>query len=162
MNNKAKKIKFLVMDVDGVLTDAGMYYTEKGDELKKFNTRDGMGIGIWHKAGFKTAIITLEKTDIVEWRAAKLGISEVHQGIENKLNTLEKLVLKYNLSYEEIAYVGDDVNDIPVLEKVGFSAAPQDAIEEVKEIVDYVTEKKGGEGVVRDVITFILNAKSKI
>lgn len=160
MKDKARKVKFLVMDVDGVLTDSGMYYSERGDELKKFNTRDGMGIEMWHKAGFKTAIITRERTDIVERRAAKLKITEVYQGMENKLRALEKLISEYNLNYEEIAYVGDDINDIPVLEKVGFSAAPRDAIEKVKKIVDYVTEKKGGEGVVREVIDFILDSKN--
>lgn len=160
MNSKTRKIKLLVMDVDGVLTDSGMYYSENGDELKKFNTRDGMGIEIWHKTGFKTAIITKEKTDIVERRAAKLKITKVYQGFENKLDALEKLMSEYNLNYKEIAYIGDDIVDIPVLEKVGFSAAPQDAIEKVKEIVDYVTKKNGGDGAVREVIDLILNSKT--
>ena len=151
----------LIIDVDGVLTDAGMYYSEKGDELKKFNTRDGMGIELWRNAGFKTAIITNEKTKIVERRAKKLKVDDLCQNAKNKMGVTNQLLNKYNLAYDEIAYIGDDINDIPLLKKVGFSSAPLDAMGKVKKIVDYICKKKGGEGAVREIIDWMLNEKNK-
>ncbi len=150
MAKKINNIKLFVTDVDGVMTDCGMYYTEKGDELKKFNTRDGMGIQLLHEKGIKTAIITKENTKIVENRAKKLKIDELYQGIEDKLAIFEDLRKKYDLDYSEIVYVGDDINDIPILEKAGISFCPSDAVDEVKDICDYVLPKKGGEGVIRE------------
>lgn len=143
-------IKLLAIDVDGVLTDGSMYYSEKGDELKKFNTRDGMGIQLLRENGIKVVIITKEKTEIVERRAKKLDVDDLFQGIENKLFAVDCLIKKYNLNYSEIAYIGDDINDISVLEKVGFPICPSDAISDVKKVCKYVTKKKGGEGVVRE------------
>ena len=151
MNTKFKRIKLLAMDVDGVLTDGGMYYSENGDELKKFNTRDGMGIQLIRENGIKIAIITKENTRLVEKRANKLRVDDLFQGAENKLLALEELRNKYNLDYSEIAYVGDDVNDIPVLKKVGFPICPNDAINDVKKICKYITEKNGGCGVIREI-----------
>ena len=153
---KIMKIKLFAMDVDGVLTDAGMYYGENGDEFKKFNTRDGMGISLLHDVGIKTAIITKETTNIVTKRAAKLGITEVHQGVVDKLKTLEFLASKYDLNYDEIAYVGDDINDIPILKRVGLANAVADADDKVKKNSDYVTKRKGGYGAVREIIDLIL------
>lgn len=143
-------IKLLAIDVDGVLTDGSMYYSEKGDELKKFNTHDGMGIQLLRENGIKIAIVTKEKTEIIERRAKKLGVDDLFQGIENKLFALDCLIKKYNLNYSEIAYIGDDVNDISVLKKVGISMCPRDAISDVKKVCMYITKKKGGEGVVRE------------
>ncbi|MBI3809011.1 MAG: HAD hydrolase family protein, partial [Nitrospirae bacterium] len=116
----------LTMDVDGVLTDAGMYYSESGDELKKFHTRDGMGIKMLQAAGVVTAFITKEKTAIVERRGQKLAVPEVHQGIDDKLTDLTRLVRKHGLTLAQVAYIGDDVNDLEALRAVGFSAAPAD------------------------------------
>ena len=148
------------MDVDGVLTDAGMYYTESGDELKKFNTRDGMGIKMLQAAGLVTACITREKTAIVERRGRKLAIPEVHQGVEDKLAVLTRLAKKYGLTLEQVAYIGDDVNDMEALRAVGFSAAPADAMPAVLQAVHYVCVKRGGEGAVRELTDLILGAKA--
>ena len=148
---KLKNIKLLACDVDGVLTDSGMYYTENGDELKKFNTRDGMGFEILRNLGIKTAIITSEDTKIVNKRAEKLKIDFLLQRMKNKQKAINELAEKEELKLEEIAYIGDDINDTEMLRMVGFSCCPQDAIEENKIIVDYVCNKKGGEGCVREV-----------
>ena len=153
--NNLNNVKLLVTDVDGVLTDCGMYYTEKGDEIKKFNTRDGMGFQLLREKGIKTAIITKENTTIVKNRAKKLKIDEVYQGIEDKLIALEDLRKKYNLDYSEIAYVGDDINDIAVLKMVGFSFCPNDAVDEVKDICDYILHNRGGSGIIRNIYDLI-------
>ncbi len=151
MSPNFKQIKLLAMDVDGVLTDGSMYYSENGDELKKFNTRDGMGIQLLRENGIKIAIITKENTQLVERRSKKLNVDDLFQGADNKLLALEELKNKYDLDYSEIAYVGDDVNDMPVLKKVGLSICPNDAINDVKTICNYITEKNGGEGVIREI-----------
>ncbi len=113
-----KKIKLFITDCDGCLTDGGMYYDELGNEWKKFNAKDGMGFKILRQNNILTGIITGENTHIVERRAEKLKLDELYQGVTNKSEILDKMVEKYNLSYEEVAYVGDDINDIAVLEKV--------------------------------------------
>lgn len=151
-----KKIKMFLTDCDGVLTDGGMYYTENGDEIKKFNTRDGMGLSILHKQGIITGIITSETTKIVRNRGVKLKIDEILIGVNDKLSAARKLAEKYDISLAEIAYIGDDINDITLLKNVGISACPFDAMEEVKNIVDYVSPQRGGDGVVRDFIHWIL------
>jgi YrbI family 3-deoxy-D-manno-octulosonate 8-phosphate phosphatase len=155
------KVRMLAMDVDGVLTDAGMYYSESGDELKKFNTRDGMGIKILQAAGLVTAFITKEKTAIVERRGQRLAMPEVHQGIDDKLADLTRLVRKHGLTLAQVAYIGDDVNDLEALRAVGFSAAPADAMPIVIQAVHYVCAKKGGEGAVRELADLILAARFK-
>jgi 3-deoxy-D-manno-octulosonate 8-phosphate phosphatase (KDO 8-P phosphatase) len=149
------------MDVDGVLTDAGMYYTESGDEFKKFNTRDGMGIKLLQAAGLLTAIITKEETKLVARRGEKLAIPEVHQAAHEKLAVLRGILQRHHLSLAEVAYIGDDVNDLEVLQAVGFSAAPADAIPAVIRSVKYVCRKKGGEGAVRELADLILAAQGK-
>jgi YrbI family 3-deoxy-D-manno-octulosonate 8-phosphate phosphatase len=151
----------LAMDVDGVLTDAGMYYTETGDELKKFNTRDGMGIKLLQAVGFVTAFITREKTAIVERRGRKLAVPEVHQGVEDKLTEITRVARKYGLTLAQVAYIGDDVNDLEALGAVGFSAAPADALSVVLPAVHYVCAKKGGEGAVRELTDLLLAARIK-
>ncbi|MEA1984936.1 MAG: HAD hydrolase family protein [Euryarchaeota archaeon] len=144
------RIKMLITDVDGVLTDCGMYYSEKIDELKKFNTRDGMGMQLLRECGIKVAIITKESTKIVEARARKLNVTDLFQGVDDKLAVVDDLKAKYGLDYSEIAYIGDDVNDLQVLEKVGLSVCPNDAVDDVTRICDIVLTKKGGEGAVRE------------
>jgi YrbI family 3-deoxy-D-manno-octulosonate 8-phosphate phosphatase len=155
------KVRMLAMDVDGVLTDAGMYYSESGDELKKFNTRDGMGIKMLQAAGIITAFITKENTAIVERRGKKLAVPEVHQGVDDKLTDLTRLVRKYGFTLAQVAYIGDDVNDLEVLKAVGFSSAPADAMPIVIQAVHYVCAKKGGEGAVRELTDLILAARFK-
>jgi YrbI family 3-deoxy-D-manno-octulosonate 8-phosphate phosphatase len=159
MANNLKNIKLVAMDCDGVLTDGGMYYTEDGNEIKKFNTRDGMGIGLLHKQGIKTAIITGEDTKIVMNRAKKLGIDEVILGCKDKLTAMKQLVQKYNLSFNEVSFIGDDINDIELLENVGVSFSVSDAMQIVKSKVDYVTSKKGGQGAVREVAEIIIKSQ---
>ena len=154
-----RELKLFATDVDGVLTDAGMYYGESGEELKKFNTRDGMGLKLIQEQGVITAFITRENTKIVARRGKKLGIPEVFQGATDKVLVLSQLAQKYEIPLEKMAYMGDDVNDVDALKSVGFSAAPSDGIQEVCEAVHYVCEKKGGEGAVREVIDMILSAK---
>ena len=158
---RLRSVRMLAMDVDGVLTDAGMYYTESGDELKKFTTRDGMGIKLLQAAGLVTAFITREKTSIVERRGQKLAVPEVHQGVDDKLAVLTTLAKKYGLTLDKVAYIGDDVNDLEALRAVGFSAAPADAMPSVLKAVQYVCAKKGGEGAVRELADLILAAHGK-
>lgn len=151
------KIKLFLTDVDGVLTDAGMYYTEAGDELKKFNTRDGMGLKLLREAGIKTGIITTENTKLVERRAAKLKVDHLVQGAYPKVNAAMEICSKEGISISETAYIGDDVNCIQLLEVVGLAACPADAVKKVKEIPGIlILEKNGGEGVVREFADLIL------
>lgn len=158
---KLNKIKILVSDVDGVLTDSGAYYSGDGIELKKFNIRDGMGMVLLRKAGYKIAIVTTENTKIVEKRAERLQVDDLIQGSYNKMEAIEKLIIKYSLKWEEIAFIGDDINDIAVMEKVGFSAAPANATAINKKIADYVTKLDGGHGAVREVCDLFLEMKWK-
>jgi 3-deoxy-D-manno-octulosonate 8-phosphate phosphatase (KDO 8-P phosphatase) len=156
-----KRVRLVAMDVDGVLTDAGMYYSESGDEVKKFNTRDGMGIKMLQAAGLVTAFITKEKTAIVERRGQKLAVPEVHQAVDDKLAVLTTLAKRYGHSLEQVAYIGDDVNDLEALRAVGFSAAPADAMPSVLKAVDYICAKKGGEGAVREIADLLLAARKQ-
>lgn len=155
-NRNKASVKMFLTDCDGCLTDGGMYYSEDGDELKKFNARDGLGFALLKEHGIITGVITGENTDIVKRRAQKLQIDEVHQGVKNKLEIIEQLAEKYHVSLDEIAYVGDDVNDIGALEKVGFSCTVNNALGEIKEKVGYVSKRNGGEGAVREIIDRIL------
>ena len=156
-----KELKLFATDVDGVLTDAGMYYGESGEELKKFNTRDGMGIKLLQAEGVMIAIITMEQTKIVARRAKKLGITEVFQGAKDKVSVLTHLAEKYNIPFGQMAYMGDDVNDIAALQTVGYAAAPADCVDQVRLVVHYICQKNGGEGVVREVIDMILAARHR-
>lgn len=158
---KARRIKLIISDVDGVLTDSGMYYSETGDELKKFNTRDGKGFELLRNEGIKTAIITSEDTKIVERRAAKLKIDFLYQGARDKMPAFEELLAKAGVTPDEVAYVGDDLADIPVLQRVGLSICPQDAIDPVVAFASLRTQARGGEGVVREAAELILKAISR-
>jgi YrbI family 3-deoxy-D-manno-octulosonate 8-phosphate phosphatase len=154
-----EELRLFATDVDGVLTDAGMYYGESGEELKKFHTRDGMGIKLLQAQGLITAIITMENTKIVARRGEKLGIPEVFQGAKDKVVVLCHLSEKYGIPFGQMAYMGDDVNDVEALKTVGYAAAPADCVEQVRQVVHYVCKKNGGEGAVREVIDKILAAK---
>jgi N-acylneuraminate cytidylyltransferase len=159
VRERARKIKLVGMDVDGVLTDAGMYYTERGDELKKFNTRDGMGVALVRQAGLKTAILTRESTEMVERRGAKMRIDHVFIGVTDKLTCMRQLVAELGLSLEQVAYIGDDVNDYELLAHVGLAVAVKDASRLPKSVAHLVTEAKGGEGAVRELCEIILEAQ---
>ena len=157
LSARLRKIKLLVLDVDGVLTDAGMYYSATGEELKKFNTRDGMGIALLRKAGIPTAIITSESSDIALRRAEKLRIEDVFLGAKDKVAALRELLAKHDIGFDQVAYMGDDVNDLGVLELVGLAVTVADGTEPVKKVVHYVTEKRGGEGAVRELCDLLLS-----
>ncbi len=154
-------IKLFATDVDGVLTDAGMYYSESGDEWKKFNTRDGMGVKLLQRAGIITAIVTQERTKLVARRAEKLTIPELHQGVMDKLALVREMAARYGLTLSQVAYIGDDINDLETLKAVGFSATPADGMPQIAAVVDYVCQKKGGEGAVREIIEMILEAQGR-
>ena len=153
------KIKLVISDVDGVLTDGGMYYCENGDELKKFNTRDGMAFQLMRERGIKTAIITSENTKIVERRAAKLHIDYLMQGKRDsgKLEAAKEICNKMKITLSEVAFIGDDVNDIELLEQVGFAFCPADAAESVRKLGRIkVLSTKGGEGTIREIENIVI------
>lgn len=156
---KLKRIKLVITDCDGVLTDGGMYYSESGDELKKFNTRDGMGIKLLRKNGIETVIITGENVDLVRRRGEKLGIKEIYLGVANKEPIVRELSQKYHVSLDEIAYVGDDINDYASLRIVGLSVTVQDGAELLKKEADIITRAKGGKGALREIADRILECK---
>ena len=157
--NVLQRVRLFATDVDGVLTDAGMYYAESGDEWKKFNTRDGMGIKLLQRAGIITAIVTQERTKLVARRAEKLAIPELHQGVMDKLLLVSEMAVRHGLTLSQVAYIGDDINDLETLKAVGFSATPADGMPQIAAAVDYICQKKGGEGAVREIIEMILTAQ---
>lgn len=157
---RAAKIKLLLTDVDGVLTDTGVYYSTKGEEMKRFSIRDGMGIErLRELVGVETGIITRENSGIVKSRAQKLKIEELHLGVFEKEKTLEEILSRRNLSAEEVAYIGDDTNDIEIMLKAGLSACPNDATHFAKNVSDIIVNSKGGFGAVRDLAEIIIAAK---
>lgn len=160
LQEKARKIKLLITDCDGVLTDGGVYYGENGEVLKKFNIRDGMGVERLRKlANIETGIITGEVSPSVAQRAKKLQIKELHLGIKDKLLVLMQIMMNQNLTNENIAYIGDDVNDIEIMQKVGLTACPADAISFTKNVAHYICETKGGEGCFREFAELIIASK---
>jgi len=155
---KIKKIKLVVVDADGTLTDGGMYYTKNGEFAKKFNTRDGKGLELLRERGIKVALITSENSEITLKRMEKLNVDEVYMGVKDKLSVLSGIARRSNIGLDEILYMGDDVNDMQCLQSVGFSACPADAVYDVKLLVDYVCQKNGGEGAVREICDLILKS----
>lgn len=158
---KCKKVKLLAMDVDGTLTNGKVYYSAKGEELKIFSIRDGMGIELLKQSGIELAVITSENSNIVKARASKLNIKHVFLGSRNKKIALEELAEKQNLSLENIAFIGDDINDIHALSIAGLSACPSDADIKVKQVCDFICNCKGGEGAVRELAELILINQDK-
>ena len=157
IKKRSRKIKLIISDVDGVLTDGGMYYGEKGEVMKKFNTRDGMGVEII-KNKIKVIFMTRENSKIVLRRAKKLRIDDAYIGIQKKEDLLPDICKKYGISKSEIAYIGDDINDHGIMKEVGFSIAPRDGHEKIKRISNYICKLNGGEGVFREVAELILSA----
>ena len=149
----------LCVDVDGVLTDAGMYYGPDGEVLKKFNTRDGMGLARVREAGVAVAIISGEDSAIVHARAAKLKIDDVFCNASNKRLALDDLCRKHGVVLDQVAFVGDDLNDLSALECVGLACAVADAAEPVQRVAHYVTQRRGGDGAVREVCELLIAAK---
>ncbi|SON54436.1 3-deoxy-D-manno-octulosonate 8-phosphate phosphatase KdsC [Hartmannibacter diazotrophicus] len=157
--DRARKIRVVLADVDGVLTDAGMYYSEAGDELKRFNTRDGAGFSFLREAGIVTGIVTRENTRLVARRAEKLKLDIVVQGASDKRRAIEALAGHHLIHLDEIAYIGDDVYDLEALQHVGLSACPADAVPSVRHAVHHVCAARGGEGAVRELADLILAAR---
>ncbi|GHU95434.1 acylneuraminate cytidylyltransferase [Clostridia bacterium] len=155
-HKKSTQIKLVATDCDGVLTDGGMYYSENGDELKRFNAKDGHGFKLLRDVGIKTAIISGERSTILERRAKKLKVNNLIMGEQDKLGALTKLCGEYGIDISEAAYIGDDVFDIPALESCGMGCAPADALDSVKDAASYVSRVSGGKGVFRDVAEIIL------
>lgn len=154
-----KDIKCVLTDSDGVLTDGGMYYSENGDELKKFNTKDGMGFKLLNEAGIITGIITGEDIDLVRRRAKKMKVDEVYLGIQDKMKILDEICSKYDLNYDEIAYIGDDINDLEVIKTVGLGCTVHDGMDCVKDIAKVITKAKGGQGALREIVEMILDTR---
>nr|WP_302747059.1 N-acylneuraminate cytidylyltransferase [uncultured Clostridium sp.] len=150
------EIKIFLTDCDGCLTDGGMYYSEHGDELKKFNTRDGMGFALLHKKRIVTGIVTSENVDLNRRRAQKLKLDVLEAGCRDKVAAVKVLCEKYNASLENVAYIGDDINDLDVIKIVGYGCCPADAMPQIREAAKYVTKAKGGEGVIREVVERII------
>lgn len=154
---KAQRIKLVLTDVDGVLTDNGVYYGEHGEVLKRFSIRDGMGVERLRKlCGIDTGIMTGELSPSVARRAEKLQITHLYLGVKDKLARLEQVLLAHGLSWEEIAFIGDDVNDLEVLARAGLSACPADAMAEVRAAVDYTCKERGGYGAFREFAEIII------
>jgi 3-deoxy-D-manno-octulosonate 8-phosphate phosphatase (KDO 8-P phosphatase) len=158
---RLSKVKLLALDVDGVLTDGGLYYSDSGEELKKFNVKDGQGIKLVMQAGIEVAIISANNSAATLHRAKKLGIQRAFVGIDNKLATLQQICEELNLSHAQVAYVGDDLNDLPILQSVGCPLTVADAIPENQARAVYVTELKGGQGCVREICNLLLQVHQR-
>jgi YrbI family 3-deoxy-D-manno-octulosonate 8-phosphate phosphatase len=152
----------VITDIDGVLTDGGMYYTENGDEIKKFNVRDGVGVRLLQLAGLKVGAVTGERTEIVQRRIDKIDMDFVFRGITDKFSCLKEIIKEHNLQPARIAYIGDEINDYSLLEKVGLFFCPADANMIIKEKADHILQYKGGEGILREVATIILKNQNKL
>ncbi len=159
IRNKCKKIKIVLTDVDGVLNDGGRYYSEKGEVLRKFHVRDGMGINLLLRNDIKTIIVTKENSKIVKYWAKVMNVSKVYSGIKTKEDKLKTICKTYNVKPIEIAFIGDDVNDIELMKKVGFSATPFDGNPQAVKIAHYVCKTSGGNGVLREIVDMILKEK---
>lgn len=153
---RLSQVKLLVLDVDGVLTDGGLYYSDSGEELKKFNVKDGMGIKLLLQAGIQVGIITASASTATLHRARKLGIPHVFLGVEDKLTTLQELCQQLQLNLSEVAYVGDDINDLPIMEVVGCPLTVADAMSSNQKQAIYVTQQAGGRGAVREICERLL------
>ncbi len=158
---KAKRVKLLILDIDGVMTDGRIIYSIYGDELKFFDVQDGFGITLLNRAGIKTAIITAKASRIVKLRARDLKVAKAYQGYIDKLIPFNKILKRFKIQPEEICFIGDDLIDIPVLRRVGFAVAVPNAMDEVKKCAHHITSKMGGRGAVREICDLILKSQDK-
>ena len=161
VEQRATRIKLLLMDCDGVLTDGRIWLFADGEEQKGFHTRDGLGIDLWHRAGLRSGIISGRNSSAVESRARALGMSFIKQGCEDKRQVFADTLVEAGVTNAEVAYIGDDLNDIPLMLQSGFGVAVADAAFETREHAHYVTEAMGGFGAVREVIELILKAQGR-
>lgn len=161
VEQRARQIKLLLMDCDGVLTDGRIWILEEGEDQKAFHIRDGLGIDLWHRAGMKSGIISGRSSAAVARRAKGLNMSIVYLGQNDKLKSFEQALLEAGVSSEEVAFIGDDLNDVPIMLRCGLAIAVSDASSETKSRAHYVTQVRGGKGAVREVIELILKAQDK-
>ncbi len=161
MEKQLQNIKLLLLDVDGVMTDGRIIYSSDGQETKAFDVKDGHGIKLLQRAGIRVGIITGRQSEVVSKRAEELGIEFLYQRCLDKLAPYEEILLKTGLSDAEVAYVGDDVVDLPVLARVGFAATVADAVEDIKPYVHYITERPGGRGAVREICDLLLKQSGR-
>ncbi len=157
---RARRIRLVLTDCDGVLTDGGVYYSERGEEMKRFNIRDGMGVERLRNHGIQTGIMTGELSPSVRTRAAKLRIEELHLGIKDKPACLHEILARTGLKAEEVAFIGDDTNDVEILGLVGFSACPADATPFARAVADFHCQTAGGHGCFRELAEFIIAARA--
>lgn len=162
LQSKAKKIKLLLLDVDGVMTDGAIILDSNGNEQKAFHVRDGHGIKLAQKSGITVGLISGRSSAVVKRRASELGINEVHQGAHDKIVVYEELMTRLGFSDDEVAFMGDDSVDLSILKRVGLAATVSDADPSVRPHVDYVTETMGGRGAVRELINMILLSQGKL
>jgi 3-deoxy-D-manno-octulosonate 8-phosphate phosphatase (KDO 8-P phosphatase) len=158
---RAQKIKLIILDVDGVQTDGGLYMGLEGETLRRFDIRDGTGISIAIEAGLRVAFMSGKSSPAIRRRAAELGVEDVFEDLRDKNEAYEALKTRYGLLDEEVAYVADDIIDLPVLQRVGLAIAVGDAVEEVQRVAHRVTVRPGGRGAVREVVEYILRAQGK-
>ena len=161
LKDRILKVKLLILDVDGVLTDGRIVYGDYGDELKFFDVQDGFGLVLLRRAGIPAVAISAKKSRVNQRRAKELRITKLYQNVREKLKLFEKVAAKMKLRHDEVCFIGDDLMDIPVLSRAGFAVAVPNAVDEVREAVHYVTLKKGGRGAVREVVDLILKTQSK-
>ena len=161
MRERLEKIRLLLLDVDGVMTDGRIIYDDHGNELKAFDVKDGHGLKLLQRSGIRVGIITGRQSPVVDRRALELGIDLVYQGAKDKLVPFREVLHKTGLSAEQIAYVGDDLPDLPVLRRVGFAATVADAVDEIKPHVHYVTAHPGGRGAVREICDLLLRSTGR-
>ena len=161
LDERCKQIELILSDVDGVLTDGGVLFDNQGIEIKQFSVRDGLGIKLWQKAGFRFGLLTARSSHIVKLRAAELNIEIVRQGFEYKLSTAREILADLDLSPEQLCYIGDDLPDLAVLSMAGLGVAVADAVKEMRDAADYVTRVAGGRGAVRETVELILQAKNR-
>jgi len=161
LTDRCRRIELILSDVDGVLTDGGIWYDNQGVELKGFHIRDGLGIHLWRRAGFRFGVLTARTSHIVKVRAGELGIDIVRQGFEDKLPVAQEIAKSCGLTPEQVCYIGDDLTDLPVIRFAGLGAAVADAVAEVRTAAALVTRLPGGRGAVRELIETILQAKGR-
>ena len=161
LEDRCRNIELVLSDVDGVLTSGGIVFDNQGIESKEFHIRDGLGIRLWQRAGFRFGILTARTSHIVRLRAVELGIDIVRQGFEDKLPVAQQLIAQQGLQMEQVCYIGDDLSDLPVIRRVGLGVAVSDAANEVRSAADWVTETAGGRGAVRELIETLLKAKNR-
>ncbi len=158
-DERCKNVELILSDVDGVLTDGGIIFDNQGIETKRFHVRDGMGIKLWQRAGFRFGILTARTSNVVQLRANELGVDVIRQGVDAKLLAAKQVIEEFSLTAEQVCYIGDDLPDLPLILAVGLGVAVADAAADVREAAEHVTVLPGGQGAVRETIEFILKQK---